>query len=199
MKLILIRHGETEGNSTDRYWGRTDVALSELGMRQAEKLRHRLKPERIDRVYTSQLKRAYRTAEIITRGREMELLRRRELNEINFGKVEGMNFEEIAVSYPELVSLWAGGSSVLTFPGGESFENFVARAQKFLNSLKEQDKDEVIAVIGHGGPFKLMACHLLGIDMSHWWQFNFSLGSISIIEVKGGEARLEVINDTSHL
>ncbi|GAG69254.1 unnamed protein product, partial [marine sediment metagenome] len=76
-----MRHGDTELNSAERYWGRSDVKLSAAGLRQAEKLRDRLAVEKIDAVYSSDLERSLVTAEIIASSHQLAVITCAELRE----------------------------------------------------------------------------------------------------------------------
>ena len=93
MKLILVRHGETDWNKERRYQGQTDLELNETGKRQVEMLRNRLADTPIDLVYVSDLKRAMVSAQVITRGRDIIMASRQALREINFGEFEGKTSE----------------------------------------------------------------------------------------------------------
>lgn len=195
MRLILVRHGDTNMDSTKRYWGHSDIALSATGFEQAESLRKRLLSEKVDAIYTSSLKRAYITAEIIASGRELDIIRCAELNEVNFGEIEGLTYDEICRLYPDVTKLWANWSLELSFPGGESFDQFNCRVVKFLERLKQHTPEETVLVVGHGGPFRLMVCHLLGLGLEHWWQYSFDLASVSIVETYPRGAILNLLND----
>ena len=100
-RLLLARHGDTELNSAEKYWGRTDVKLSTDGLRQAERLRDRLAEEKIDVVYSSDLKRALVTAETIASKHQLDVNPCEELREIDFGNIEGLTYEEVRQLYPE--------------------------------------------------------------------------------------------------
>ena len=95
-RLLLVRHGDTKSNSAERFWGQTDVELSVTGIRQAEQLRDRLAPQRIDAICTSNLHRALVTAEIIASNHQLRTITCAELREINFGDIEGLTFKEVS-------------------------------------------------------------------------------------------------------
>lgn len=198
-RLFLVRHGITEFNSTRRFAGYWDGELSAEGLRQVEKLRDRLTKEKIDAIYCSDLKRALVTAEIISSGRNAEITICPELREINYGEVEGLTFEEIGHRYPELWESIINFSLELSFPGGESFKEFVARTRKFLDRLNKHSAEQTILIVAHGGPLRVLVCELLGIDQSHWRQFRFDNASLSIVETYPQREILNLFNDTSHL
>jgi len=198
-RLLLVRHGITEFNSTRRFAGYSDVELSPAGYKQVEKLRDRLVNEKIDAIYSSDLKRALATAEVLSSGHKENIVTCSELREINYGNVEGLTFEEIGRLYPEVAELVANFSPRLKFPGGESFEEFIERTSKFLDRLKQHTPEQTILIVSHGGPLKVLVCYLLGIDLGHWWQIRLDNASLSIMETYSQGAILSLLNDTSHL
>ena len=198
-KLLLVRHGDTESGSTLRYWGQSDVKLSAVGLKQAERLRDRLATEKIDAIYTSNLQRASVTAKVIASNHQSNVITCDELNEVNFGKVEGLTFDEVSRLYPEVAKLWVSRSLSLEFPDGENFEKFNNRVSKFLSRLEKHALEETILVVAHAGPLRLLVCHLLGLELRHWRQFRLDLASLSIVETYSQGAILNLLNDVSHL
>jgi len=198
-RLFLVRHGDTELNSAERYWGRSDVKLSAAGVEQAERLRDRLAVEKIDAVYSSDLERALVTAEIIASSHQLAVITCAELCEVNFGQLEGLTFSEISQLYPEVAKLWAERSSKLKYPGGESLVKFNNRVSKFLSRLDKHAVDETILVVAHAGVLRTLVCQLLGIDPRRRWQIRLDLASLSIMETHQQGAILSLLNDVSHL
>ena len=198
-KLLLVRHGNTKGNSAQRFWGQTDVELSAVGKRQAEQLRDRLATEKIDAIYTSTLRRASATAEIIASRHQLEVITCAELFEINFGKVEGLNFKEIGQLYPELVKVWPTRDLAFRFPDGESIGDLNNRVTKFLDRLEKHAPEETVLIVAHAGVLRLLICHLLRIEPWHWRRFRTDLASLSILDTYPQGAILNLLNDVCHL
>lgn len=198
-RLFLVRHGNTEANSAERFWGQTDVGLSAIGKQQAKKMRHRLASEEIESVYSSQLRRASLTARIIASSHQLEVITCDELLEVNFGKVEGLTFNEIGQRYPELVKKWPMRDLSFKFPDGESIGEVNSRVMKFRDRLAKHAPEETVLVVAHAGVLRLLICHLLGIEPWHWRQLRTDLGSLSIVETYPQGAILNLLNDTSHL
>ncbi len=194
-----MRHGVTEFNSARRFAGYSDVKLSAAGCGQVERLRDRLADDKIDAVYSSDLRRALVTAEVISSGHKMDIATCPELREVNYGNVEGLTFEEISRLYPEVAESLTNFSLRLRFPGGEGFEEFIERTSKFLDRLKQHTPEQTILIVSHGGPLKVLVCYLLGIDLGHWWQIRLDNASLSIMETYSQGAILSLLNDTSHL
>jgi len=198
-KLLLVRHGVTEFNSARRFAGYSDVELSAAGYSQVERLHDHLVNEKIDVIYSSDLRRALVTAEIISSGHNVDIATCSELREINYGELEGLTFEEISRLYPEVAELITNFSHGLKFPGGESFEELVERASKFLDKLKRHTPSQTILVVSHSGPLRVLVCHLLGIDQSHWRQIRLDNASLSIVETYPQRVILSLLNGVSHV
>jgi len=197
-RLLLVRHGITQLQRGDRFWGKTDIDLSSLGIKQAEQLRGRLAAEKIRAIYSSTLSRARNTAEIIASGHHLEVIACDELCECNFGYAEGLNFEEIKRLYPALAEELSNGKTG-SFPGGETIEQLNNRVQNFLKRLKNHKPNDTIAIVAHGGPLRLIICSLLGIEISHWQQIKVEHASLSIVETYPQATILALLNDVSHL
>jgi len=199
-RLLLGRHGETELNSAERYWGQSDVKLSPLGVRQAERLRERLATERIDAIYCSDLQRAWVTARTIASRHQLDVTICAELREINFGKLEGLNFEESSQLFPEFAAKWkAQRSTNIEFPGGESLDQLHSRVSNFVSRLKKHKAEETVLVVAHAGVLRSLICQLMAIELRYIYQIRLDLASLSILEAHPTGAILTLLNDTSHL
>jgi len=198
-RLLLVRHGVTEFNSTRRFAGYSDIEMSAVGLQQVEKLRDRLAGEKIDVIYSSDLKRAMVTAEVIRSGRKIDILACSELREVNYGEVEGLTYPEIRQRYPEVAELVANFTLRLKFPGGESFEEFIERVSRFTDRLNRHTPADTVLIVSHSGPLRTLVCALMGIDHTCWWQLRFDNASLSIVDTYPRGAILTLLNDTSHL
>jgi alpha-ribazole phosphatase len=145
MKILLLRHGETRGNSEKRYIGRTDEPLSEEGRGQARALRLPL----VDRVYASPYRRCLETAALAFPGREPIVAYG--LRECDFGVFEGRSAAEME-SWPEYRS-WVAGGCLGQIPGGESVPAFQARCCDSFEAIVrgEAGRAETLAFVVHGG------------------------------------------------
>jgi broad specificity phosphatase PhoE len=197
-KLLLVRHGRTRLHSDDRFWGKTDIPLSSIGIKQAGQLRVRLAHEKIKVIYSSPLSRARYTAEIIAAEHKLSVNVCDELAECNFGYIEGLTFDEIKRLYPELAEELASRKAV-NFPGGESLEQLNDRVRVFLHKLENSKPQDTVVIVAHGGPLRLIICNLLDIDIKYWVQLGADLASLSIVNTFPGISYLNLLNDTSHL
>jgi len=200
-RLILVRHGETEWNRLLRYQGQSDVELNETGIKQAERIRDRLANEKIDVIYSSDLKRALKTAEIIASKvgaiHESSLLR-----EMDFGDFEGLTFDEMKECYPHIVNdrqAWRNQGPDVCAPNGESIAQLAARVAQFAEKLAGHQSEETVLIVAHGGTLQVLICQLIGIGLEHWWQVRLSSASLTIMETYEQGTALLLLNDVCHL
>jgi alpha-ribazole phosphatase len=198
-RLILVRHGETERNSAQRYWGRTDIKLSPDGIRQAERLRDRLAGEPFSAIYSSDLRRASATAKIIASRHDLAVTTCPELREIDFGEIEGLTFDEARRLYPEVVRLWTEQSPKLKYPAGDSITEFSNRVISFVPRLAKHTEKETVLIVAHSGVLRTLLCHLLNMETRHRWQMRLDLASLSVAETYSQSAMLCLLNDVCHL
>jgi alpha-ribazole phosphatase len=198
-RILLVRHGETEANSSERYWGKTDVALGPVGIRQAEQVRDRLAMEKIDHAYSSELKRAMTTAYTIASIHNLPVTACPEIREVDFGKMEGLKFAEINKQYPEVARKWIERSPDLQYPGGESLAQLEDRVGQFKARLVRHTGSETVLVVAHAGVLRTLICQLLEMDYRHRWNIRLSLASLSIIDTYPEVNILSLLNDVSHL
>jgi broad specificity phosphatase PhoE len=147
-RLILVRHGETEGQSSIRYYGATDVPLSALGREQVRLARERIGDERFEAVWASSLVRASESARILAPGHAIRL--EPDFREVDFGRWEGLTREEIAARDPELFARWQSELGAFDYPGGERRADFRARIARGLARLRGSDSASAL-VVAHKG------------------------------------------------
>jgi len=199
MKLLLVRHGDTDFNRQRRFMGYTAIPLSPPGVKQVQQLCDNLTASPIQAVFTSDLRRTRQTAEILTAGRNLEITLCPELREVNYGLCEGLSFGEISEKYPEVAARCIDFSLALDFPGGENFRGFIRRARGFTKRLKPLPPEATVLIVSHNGPLKVLICHYLGLPLRHWQRLHLDTASLSIIYVNAGGAVLTRLNDVSHL
>jgi alpha-ribazole phosphatase len=198
-KLLLVRHGETDSNSTLRYWGRTDVGLGPVGLRQAEQLRDRLAFEKIDCIYSSVMRRAVATAQIVAGFHNLPINSCPELREIDFGKIEGLNFSEVQTQFPEIAQRWIYNDTDLVYPEGEGLSQLEKRIAEFRTRLLNHTQEQTILVVAHSGVLRSLICQILELEMKSRWNIRIDLASLSILDTYPTTAILSLLNDTSHL
>lgn len=203
MRLVAVRHGETVGHSSIRYYGRTDVALSELGRRQMRAAREWLMARDgaggFAPVFTSPLVRATEGARIIA-GKGAATVKIEEFVEVDFGLFEGLTAEEIAERYPEEFQHWNSNrlAADFAYPEGESRAGFLARVARgtarMLGVWQEASaggRDDAHAhalLVAHRAVIRAVVHQLTGVREPH-----IDLGSIHILEQEpGGDTDLRI-------
>lgn len=197
-RLFLIRHGETDYSLENRYCGFNDPPLNDRGIWQSKKLGERLKNLRIDRVYSSDLKRGYQAAEIIFE--DSQITKSADFREMNFGIFEGLSHKEIAKVYPRLYRDWISNPSKIKVPEGEGLMDLRKRVKDKLSFILYENKDKTIALVTHGGPIKVILCDALKIGFEGFWRMEQELGALNIIDYSKELPPVVVkMNDISHL
>ncbi len=201
--MALVRHGETEGESSIRYHGRTDVALSELGraqMRAARReLAQRLGETAFAHVFSSPLIRAIEGARLIAGG-SATLVTIEEFAEVHFGLFEGLTAEEIRERYPEEFARWRADplAPAYTYPGGENRGAFAERVRRGLDRMltmlaDEQSDGGCALVVAHRGVIRAIVSALAAEEPS------VELGSVHILERRNSRWHPRALDITAHL
>lgn len=183
MRIYIARHGETDWNVERRIQGSTDIPLNENGIRQAYSLSNYLERQlcaedhSLSSVFTSPLKRAKETAEIV--GGELHLPVRviSGLEEMNFGVCEGKSWLEAKKEYPKELEAWEENKQFRRIPGGESYQDVLNRFFSAYSLIKKEleeeksdaNKEKDILIITHGAVIML----LLSLKEGHSFQDSF--------------------------
>ena len=198
-RLILVRHGQTEWNRIERFRGRADLALNETGVKQAEAVAERLSGWNVAAVYSSPLRRALMTAEII--GSRLGLLVQPldGLIDINYGKWQGLSPAEAAKQDADLYTRWLERPHEVVFPQGESLQDVRLRIEGVIAEMLDKHSDQTVSLVSHVVVCRVFICTVLGLDNSHFWQIGQDTGAINVIETRGAGLALTLLNDTCHL
>jgi len=197
-RIILIRHGQTEWNRDERFRGRVDIDLDEMGLRQAEAAAQRIAQWEVAAIYSSPLKRAMTTAEIIANRLGLTVEPLEGINDMDFGVWQGLSIGEVKENYPEFFDLWRYSPQRLKIPEGESLEDVQNRVAATIDDLVAKYENGTVALVTHRVVCKVLLCHLLGLDNSHFWQIAQDATAINLFEVRGGITTVRLINDTCH-
>jgi len=197
--LILVRHGETEGESSIRYHGRTDVALSELGRAQMRLVGRAIETHRraktFARVFSSPLVRASEGARIVA-GHSAPIVTIDEYAEVHFGLFEGLTADEIRERYPDEFARWNADrlAPTYTYPAGESRAAFANRVERGLERMLAlwTPRDDDALLIAHRGVIRAIVRKLTTQEPV------VELGSIHILRFDGGW-QAELLDLIDHL
>lgn len=187
LELILVRHGETDSNVRGTYCGWTDPELNKKGKNQARRAARKLKEIKPDFIYSSPLKRAFHTAEIINRNYGKDIIRSENLKEHNFGIWEDLTHAEIIEKYPDESSLWQKDWANYRIKDGESAIEGYARVVTFLEELLERHKSGTVMIVTHSGCIRYILAHLLEMTFEGIWRFSVENGGIAIAVVNKEE------------
>ncbi|HEX3032954.1 MAG TPA: alpha-ribazole phosphatase [Bacillota bacterium] len=198
-RMFLVRHGETIWNNELRYQGHSDIPLNEAGRQQASKLADRLKGEKIDYFYASDLSRAMETAQIIAEPHAKTVTGVELLRETRFGVWEGMKFTEIQEMYPELWEKWKVDPRGTLIPEGEYLDHVAARVMQGIREIMTRHPHDTVLVAAHGGTIRLILAELLQMDLSNIWRIRQDNTALNIIDIYGDRPIVAVINDIHHL
>ncbi len=200
MDLYLVRHGETESNIERRYQGWSESPLSQAGIRQAEKTAHFLGRQNLSGLYCSDLSRAFHTARVIGNPTGLKPEVTPLLREINFGRWEGMTFDEIEQQWGCEIRSWLDDPFNRSAPDGETLDQVCARMKSFLEHLEQQANDgQSIAAVSHGGSIRALLFNVLGMDTAGFWDLKVANASISLIRRESGRFKVAYYNRTDHL
>jgi alpha-ribazole phosphatase/probable phosphoglycerate mutase len=170
LNIYLIRHGETAWNAdNNRYCGRTDIPLTEKGLKQAETVRKQLAGIKWDGVFSSPLQRAHTTAQIAS---GTTVVKDDRLIEADFGMWEGKTKEEFLAENAQLWTNWMNDPANNRAGGiGETGAEIVQRVDDFFQSLQKQYSSGNLLVAAHNGVNRLYLSHKLGMPLSNYRRF----------------------------
>lgn len=195
MKLILIRHGETVGNVRGVIQGHTPGTLTERGKEQARKVAERLKDEKVDVIYSSDLKRAEDTAKEIARYHpETPLNFTREVRERSYGELEGVSRKDAGLGPKDTAQL-------LDIKEGETLNEFYRRGKRFLERVRGEHPDDTVVVVAHGGMIVVLTQVVMNRPPG-----DFSIvekpknAALNVFDIReDGNHRVRMMNSTEHL
>jgi len=197
VKLIIVRHGETEENAAGIIQGQSHGTLSKEGIKQAQLVGERLKSEKIDFIYTSDLERALNTAkEIHKHHPEVPLIKRKEIREIHYGNLQDKQKDEINYYFHK-----ENDPDYFKKNNVESLESAYGRVNKFLEEIKEKHKEETVVIVSHGDIIKVIFMVLKNIKIhevdliSHKKNLIKKNTGVSIFE----NGKFTIINCAKHL
>lgn len=202
-RVLLVRHGQSQGNAERRFGGHSPTPLSELGRRQAEATARSLASEGVTAIYSSDLLRAAQTAEPLARMTGLEINRTSALRERSVGLLEGLTFEEAAERYPEEYAALLRRDFEHVLAGGESYRQLLDRASSELDRAVERQRGGTIAAFSHTGTICILVLHLMGAldapNLKPVWISSANCGVTRFEIQHGGLTRLLRANDTRHL
>jgi probable phosphoglycerate mutase len=201
--VLLIRHGQSEGNAERRFGGHTATPLSLRGRKQANATAEALKNDSITAIYSSDLARAVETARPLATLTHLPINTTEAFRERSVGVMEGLTFEAAAQQHPEEYAALLRRDFEHVLSGGESYRQLLDRARNKLDEIISANRGGRIVVFSHTGTICIMALHLMGAldapELKPVWISSSNCG-ITRFELRAdGFVRVLNVNDTSHL
>lgn len=187
MEIVLVRHGATDWNLQGRCQGSSDRELSEAGLRQADQIADLLGNQELSAVYSSHLRRARQTAELISRPHDLPVLIEEDLRELDHGELEGLTFNEIKTRYGEFLTRWRSEPADIRVPGGERLADVAHRAWNGLKDIVERHPDaERILVVSHNFPILGIICRITGTHLNDYRTFHLDPCGVTRLDHASG-------------
>lgn len=199
MLLYCVRHGESTYNAEGRVQGQSDVPLSPLGLRQGAAVAEALREKGVEAVFTSPLRRAYQTAELVAAAARCPLFVEDDLKEIHAGIFQDKLRRDLEVAQPDEYRRWIGGDMDYVIPGGESRRQLARRGSAALRRIAAGPY-RTAAVIAHGRMFVVSFAALMPYEARRI-PAALQNGSITTLKADAatGEFRLVSADQTDHL
>jgi alpha-ribazole phosphatase len=180
--IYLLRHGEVWGAETRRFIGHLDVPLSATGERQCEAQAARLRHVELAAVFSSDLLRSRRSAEIIGAPHGLAPTVVPALREMAMGRWDGLTAAEIRAREPEAFADWMARVGEFPFPEGESVPDLIARAVPAFEAIAAAHEGQAIAIVAHGGTNRALLCHVFGLPLGRLLAFGQDYGALTVFE-----------------
>lgn len=201
--VVLIRHGQSQGNAEGRFGGHTDTPLSPRGRKQAKATARVLADETFTAIYSSDLPRAIETARPLARLTGVEVQPTDALRERSVGVMEGLTFEEAAELHPEQYQALLRRDFDHVLLGGESYRQMLDRAAGKLDEVIAKHRGGQVALFTHTGTICILILHLMGAldapELKPVWISTANCGLSRFDLRSDGFIRVLAINDTRHL
>ena len=199
--LLLVRHGESAANGKGFFAGQTDIELSDRGRMQAEKVADWLfENYQVDKIYSSDLKRAYDTAEFIAKKYALQIQKTGALREINAGEWQGKTFDELQKSYADGYGVWLKDIGNAKCPQGETVEGLYDRIQRTVFNIIKENEGKNIVIVTHATPIRVLCCWALGVSLVDMKKVAWvSNASVTEIRVSAGERVLHQMSTDEYL
>ena len=201
IRILLVRHGETDFNLTHRFQGRMDIPLNEEGKNQAQALALALKDESLTAAYSNPLMRAMETARsIMTFHPLTPLFEEKGLIEMDLGELDGKQAGDWISQHKEFHKTWRTTPSRLKMPGGESLGEVQIRAMDTLKRItRPYPLGSTLLFCSHNFVNRTIICHALGLPLDRFREFQQDAAALNILYKREGKLLAEVVNDASHL
>ena len=198
MRLILARHGETSWNRERRNQGQNSTELNPQGIRQAQKVAQALRLFPVRALYSSPLRRAMQSSEIIGQALSLPAIPRDGLMEMDLGRLDGLTNDEMTRRFRDITDRWRVDPSSVQMPDGESLQEVQERALRTLETIRHENPDGHAAAVSHNFVIGVIVLRVLELPLSNFQSIRVELGSLTTLEHDGDRWRLVSLNETLH-
>jgi broad specificity phosphatase PhoE len=200
-RLIFVRHCEAEGNTNGVLQGRTDSDISGNGAAQLELVSMRLRNEPFAAIYSSPLRRAYKTAQAINQYHNLTIQVDPRLSEIDVGVWEGRSWEEIAQENSEMLKIWNESPGSFRAEGGESMREVYERVWSAAQDIVRANEGKTVCVVSHGCAIRNFLCHAKGWPVDRIGEIDWCDNTaVSVVDFdEKMQAHIITMNDASHI
>ena len=199
--ILMVRHGESEANRNKVFAGNLDADLQHRGEKQAEKTAEFIeKAYKVDKIYASDLKRAFKTGKAIADRLSMDIVSDSRLREINAGEWEGETFDDLEKNYPVEYKIWRTDLGNARCTGGESTKELGERILSVLTEIAEQNDGKTVVIATHATPVRAMQTHCIYGDFGRMQEVKWvSNASVSEFFFENGRFSCGKISLDEHL
>ena len=198
--IFIARHGETEYNRTNRIQGRgINESLNKTGRMQARAISEVLSDKQIARVFSSSLNRSKETAQIIADQLELDIHSYPELDEMDFGIIEGRPISEVGDHLNQLHNHWKSGNITFALDRGESPEEVLRRVTKCMDTVLREHNGQSMLFVLHGRLIRVILSHWLGYGLREMHCVEHQNGSLYHMQLYDKEIKPVFLNEVSHL
>ncbi|HBN8358487.1 TPA: histidine phosphatase family protein [Pseudomonas aeruginosa] len=199
-RIVLTRHGHVDWIAPERFRGRAELPLSDLGKRQALAVAQRIaelwQPEAI---YTSPLSRCVDTGAAIARATGAPAQALDGLADTDYGQWQGLTHEEVRQRWPEEHRTWLEAPDLAAIPDGESLADVLARGTKVLREVLHRHAGKTLVLVGHDSINRVLLLQALGLPLSRYWRLKQEPCCLNEIAVESTVFTLHRLNEIGHL
>ena len=198
VRFIIVRHGLSKANKEQRFSGQYDFPLEEMGVRQADAVsKYIYENFKVDRIYSSDLSRAYNTVKPLSELLEMDITMRSDLREIDVGVWQNVLFEEVQEKFPEDFKKYLSNPGLWKFEGGECYSDVQRRALLAIEEIASENEGKNVVIGTHGGFIRALRAAWEGIPIENIGSIpSFANASVTVVEYSNGSVKWIRVGET---
>lgn len=201
VKLIIVRHGYSIYNRDALFAGQIDIPLDDRGIEQAqETCKYILDTYKIDRIYSSDLVRAYNTIKPLADALNLTIETDKGLREVDVGAWGGKPYTQIQKEFPTSAALYKQNVGLVRFDGGENYTDMINRSIPVFEKIVKENEGKTVAIATHGGLIRALCCVWLGLPVEEVYKVErVPNSSITVVNYQDGKFTIESLGKNEHL